>query len=321
MTTPGSEAGDVEEIDARTASDDVLGRFHAVELACHHELHPGEPVRSRDEAIAFYRHQPTTHTSCHWLADGGGASLYVHGPRAAFLHLLVEPRRRRHGIGGVLLGQAQRRARELGVDALRSSYTTDAGAAFATHVGAVAEARVVQSVLDLRAVELPEPRVPADFRLLTWLGRVPDEYLADFVEARAAMDDAPEPEGLDIPVWTAETVRASEESLGRRHREMRVTVAIAEDASIGAFTELRVSRGSTLGFTDDTGTVEVHRGKGLARAVKIESLRRLHADHPEVETVSTSNAEENIAMRHVNESIGFRPTVVVTSAVLVLAEP
>jgi len=320
MTTPVSKAGGVEEIDARTASDDVLERFHTVELACHHELHPGEPVRSRDEAIAFYRYQPTSHTSCHWLADGGGASLYVHGPRAAFLHLLVEPSRRRQGIGRVLLGQALRRARELDVDALRSSYTTGAGAAFAIRVGAAAEARVVQSVLDLRAVELPEPRVPADFRLLTWLGRVPDEYLVGFVEARAAMDDAPEPEGLEIPGWTAQTVRASEESLARRHREMRLTVAIEEGASIGAFTELRVSHGSTLGFTDDTGTVEAHRRKGLARAVKLESLRRLHADHPEVETVSTSNAEENTAMRHLNESIGFRPTVMVTSVVLVLAE-
>jgi GNAT superfamily N-acetyltransferase len=321
MTTPGSKAGDVEEIDARTASDDVLARFYAVELACHHELHPGEPVRSRDEAIAFYRYQPTTHTSCHWLADGGVASLYVHGPRATFLHLLVEPCRRGHGIGGVLLGQALRRARELGVEALRSSYTTDAGAAFATRVGAVAEARVVQSVLDLRAVELQQPQVPADFRLLTWLGRVPDEYLAGYVEARAAMDDAPRPEAMDVPGWTAQTVRASEESLARRHREMRLTVAIEEDASIGAFTELRVSRGSTLGFTDDTGTVEAHRRKGLARAVKIESLQRLHADHPEVETVSTSNAEENAVMRHLNESIGFQPTVLVTSVVLVLAAP
>jgi hypothetical protein len=71
MTSPGSKAGDVEEIDARTASDDVLGRFYAVELACHHEVHPGEPVRSRDEAIAYHRYQPTTHTSCHWLAAGG----------------------------------------------------------------------------------------------------------------------------------------------------------------------------------------------------------------------------------------------------------
>ena len=134
-------------------------------------------------------------------------------------------------------------------------------------------------------------------------------------------DDAPQPDGMDLPGWTARHVRASEDSLAQRHREMRLTVAIDDSASIRAFTELRVSRGSTLGFTDDTGTVATHRQKGLARAVKIESLRRLRADHPEVQIVSASNAEENAVMRHLNESIGFRPTAVVTSAVLDLADP
>jgi GNAT superfamily N-acetyltransferase len=165
-----SAAGDVEEIDARVASDDVLARFYALELACHDVLNPGEPIRSRHEAIAFYRYQPTTHTSCHWLADGGGASLYVHGPRAAFLHLLVAPGVRRRGIGRVLLDQVLRRARELDVQALRGSYATAAGAAFAARLGAMAETRVVRSVLDLPGAELPEPRVPTGFRLLTWLG-------------------------------------------------------------------------------------------------------------------------------------------------------
>ena len=97
------------------------------------------------------------------------------------------------------------------------------------------------------------------------------------------MDDAPSTDDLEFPTWTAEHVRASEESLAKRDREMRVTVAIRDDGEIGSFTELRVSRGSTLGFTDDTGTVAAHRGQGLARAVKAESLRRLRVDHPRVE--------------------------------------
>jgi mycothiol synthase len=314
-------AEEVEEIDARVASDAVLARFYALELECHDELSPGEPMRSSAEVVAFYRHQPTTHTSCHWLADGGSASLYVHGPRAAFLHLLVAPGVRRRGIGSVLLEQVLRRARELHVQALRGSYTTVAGAAFAAHSGAVAETRVVRSLLDLPAAELPEPRVPTGFLLLTWLGCVPAEHLPAYVDARTAMDDAPAAEGLDLPGWTAEDVRASEASLARRQREMRLTVAIDNDGAIGSFTELRVSRDSTLGFTDDTGTVAVRRGLGLARAVKIESLRRLRADHPEIRVVSTSNAEENSAMRRLNESLGFRTTTVATSAAFRLAEP
>jgi GNAT superfamily N-acetyltransferase len=311
-------ARDVEEIDARAASDDVLARFYAIELACHDELNPGEPVRSREEAIAFYRHQPTTRMSCHWLADGGSASLAVHGPRAAFLHLLVAPGARRRGIGNALFDRVLQRARELEVQELRVSYITTAGAAFAAQLGAVAETRAVRSLLDLPAAELPEPRVPAGFRLLTWLGRVPDEHLPAYVAARPAMDDA---DDLEFPDWTAETVRASEASLARRQREMRLTVAIDNDGAIGSFTELRVSRGSTLGFTDDTATVAARRLLGLARAVKLESLRRLRADHPEITVVSTSNAELNTPMRRLNESLGFRATTIATSAVLELAEP
>jgi RimJ/RimL family protein N-acetyltransferase len=132
------------------------------------------------------------------------------------------------------------------------------------------------------------------------------------------MDDAPGSAELAFPTATAERVRASEDSLLEREREMRVTVALAESGEIGAFTELRVSRGSILGFTDDTGTVAAHRGQGLAHAVKLESLRRLRADHPEVEVVTTMNAEENAAMRHINESVGFRAAATFTVATIAL---
>ena len=132
------------------------------------------------------------------------------------------------------------------------------------------------------------------------------------------MDDAPSPEGMEIPSSTGATIRASEELLARRDREMRLTVAMDDQGRVGAFTELRVSRGSRLGFTDDTGTVAARRRMGLARAAKLESLRRLRADHPEVEVVSTSNAEDNSVMRHLNESIGFRPTATLTGARLEL---
>jgi mycothiol synthase len=311
----------IEDADARSASDDVLARFHALEVACHEERNPGHPPRTVEEVIAFHRHLPTTQTSCHWLSDGGMAALYAHGPTATFLELRVDPARRRRGLGTALLERALDRCGEIGVEALRSVHSTPSGAAFAGAVGAVDEQRIVESLLDLRAAELPEPDPPEGFRLVTWIGRVPEEHLASYVVARAAMDDAPAPEGMDFPAWTAEKVRASEESLERRDREMRLTVAMNANGGIPSFTELRVSRGSTLGFTDDTGTVASQRGKGLARAVKIESLRRLRADHPELEVVTTSNAEENDVMRHLNESIGFRPSVVETLCVIDLGRP
>jgi GNAT superfamily N-acetyltransferase len=310
----------VEEIDARTAPDEVLSRFADIEHDTWHEHAPGEPLRTTAEVIAFYRHQPTSHTSCYWLADGGMAGLYVHGPTAAFLDVNVVADERRKGVGGALLDRVLERSRELGVQALHGHHTTPPGAAFASRHGFTDGQRIVRALLDLRSAELPSATPPDGWKLVTWLRRVPDEHLEAFVTARAAMDDAPSSDDLEFPTWTAATVRASEESLALRNREMRVTVAM-RDGEIGAFTELRVSRGSTLGFTDDTGTVAAHRGQGLARSVKLESLRRLRDDHPEIEVVSTSNAEENEAMRHLNERVGFRPSVIETMATLTLSVP
>jgi GNAT superfamily N-acetyltransferase len=309
----------VEEVDARTAPDEVLSRFAAIEHATWHEHAPGEPMRSTDEVIAFYRHQPTSHTSCHWLADGGLASLYVHGPSAAFADVHVSPILRRRGIGAALLERVLERSRELDVRAVHGHHSTPGGAAFAARFGFADGQRVVRSLLDLAQAELPEPELPGGWALAMWLRRVPEEHLAAFVTARAAMDDAPSSDGLEFPTWTASHVRASEESLALRNREMRVTVALRADGEIGAFSELRASMGSTMGFTDDTGTVAAHRGQGLARAVKLESLRRLREDHPEITVVSTSNAEENAAMRHVNERVGFRPSAIEVTATLDLS--
>jgi GNAT superfamily N-acetyltransferase len=242
----------------------------------------------------------------------------MHNPTTTFCEVLVHPERRRQGLGAALLERVVERCRELGVETLRGEHMTAEGTAFCAHVGAVDEQRLVRSVLDLPAAELGEPRVPDGFRLVNWLARVPDEHVDAYARARVAMDDAPAPEGMDYPTWGVAEVRASEESLRLREREMRLTVAMDDAGEIGSFTELRHSAGSVLGFTDDTGTVAAHRGKGLARAVKLESLRWLRDDHPEIEVVTTRNAEENAVMRGLNESVGFRPTVVETTAALAL---
>jgi mycothiol synthase len=302
----------VEEIDARTAADEVLARFAELERVCSPELAPGEPPRTTAEVIAFIRHPPEFVETFHWLAgDEACAGLWMHGPAATFARVLVHPDHRRRGLGALLVDAVRGRCKECGVKTLFADHSTPAGAAFAARFGAVDGQSIVRSVLDLRA-ELPAPVVPDGYRLATWLARVPDEHVLSFAHARAAMDDAPAPEGFEMPAESVERIRAMEDSLIVRNRELRVTVAMDEAGEVASFTDLRVSPGSALVFTDDTGTVAAHRGRGLARAVKLESLRRVRVDHPEATVATTMNAEENVAMRHINASIGFRPTVTVT---------
>lgn len=70
--------------------------------------------------------------------------------------------------------------------------------------------------------------------------------------------------------------------------------------------------------TDDTTTVPAARGRGLALAVKIESLRRLRAERPDVERVGTKNAEQNEAILAINRKLGFVPVLTLTASVVTL---
>jgi GNAT superfamily N-acetyltransferase/predicted GNAT family acetyltransferase len=313
----------IREIDAARAPLEDLLALHGVEQSCLPDLMPGERGQSAEEAIAFMRHVPAAEPRPRWLAESdgqpvGAAALFVHGPSFAYGQVLVRPESRRLGVGSALLAVLSDAARAQGLRSFFGHHATEAGAAFAAHAGAIDDQRDVRSVLELRSAELPPPVVPAGWVLRSWVGRAPDELAPSFVTARDAMNDAPTPGGQATARFTIDELRDLEETAARRGREIRVTVALDEAGEVGAFTDVRVSPSSPDASTDDTATVAWARGRGLATAVKLESLRLLRAEHPVVERVSTMNAELNTAMRHINTAIGFVPTSTLTTAVLTL---
>jgi mycothiol synthase len=308
----------VRELDAASAADEELLALHALEEACGP---PGEPFRAPALSLAYYRHGTGGAVRRRWLAEddgilAGSAVLLVHGPAFVYVEILVHPEQRRRGIGSALLGTVRRAARDEGIRSFFGHHWGEAGAAFAAHIGARDDQRDIRAVLDLRTALLPAPAVPAGWRLLSWVGPAPDELVASFAAARDAMNDAPAPAGVEGWTTTVEEVRRIEQTAAARGREIRVTVAVDDHDEIGAFTDLRATPGDAAAATDDTAVIASARGLGLARAVKVESLRRLRAERPEVETVSTMNAEHNAAMRHINTQIGFVPTSTLTTTVL-----
>jgi GNAT superfamily N-acetyltransferase len=313
----------VREIDPPSAPVEVVEALYALEVEAHDELLPLEPVREHDEAVSFWRNPPRGEKRRHWIAEvdgqaAGMAGLYIYGPAFVFVEVFVASAHRRRGIGTALLDVVCAAAREDEITSFFADHATEGGAAFAAHHGAIDDQREVRSLLRLREATLPEPTVPEGYTLRSWIGSCPDELVESYAAARGAMSDAPAPGGAELDDATVDSVRRSEDTALRRGREIRVTVALDPDGSIVSFTDVRLAPGGTTVNTDDTGTLARARGEGLARAVKLESLRRLREDRPEVEIVITMNAEQNGAMRHVNTTIGFVPTATLTSTVLTL---
>jgi GNAT superfamily N-acetyltransferase len=309
----------VEEIDARTAPDEILLAIHEIEAACTLE----RPFRPATLSFAYYRH---------W-SDGirrrfvarregeidGAAVLMVPSPTFALTEIFVRPAARRRGLGAALLEAVEVAAREEGMSSFFGHHATEEGAAFAHVMGGVDGQREVASEARLREADIPEPVLPAGWRLRSWRGAAPEELIETYARARAAIDDAPAPGDFTLGNIDVEWVRNMEKTAADRNREIWATVAIDERGEIGSFTDVRTSPApSPVAGTDDSATAAWARRRGLATAVKCESLRLLRESRPDVEVVRTLNAEENLGMRTVNTRAGFIPTYVRTTTVVTL---
>jgi GNAT superfamily N-acetyltransferase len=233
------------------------------------------------------------------------------------LELAVYPAERRKGIGSRLLAAAIEAARNNDAQLMLADAT--AGAAgdhfLASHgftVGLTLYfARLPVAGIDdgvlASALEADHP----GYRLESWLGVVPDRLAETFAQARSAMDDAPVGDiDYGTETWDVERTRYVARVVEDRGDHLW-TVAAVESATgrIVGFTELVVP-GSGDGDAQHYGTAVLaeHRGHGLARWMKAESIRQARDHYPDLAGLLTDMADTNTAMRHLNDAFGYRTT-------------
>ncbi len=260
-----------------------------------------------------------------WLAvdQGSAAGWYrLHLPSRenldqAGLELLVHPAERRRGLGLALLRHAAGRAaaHERAVFNGGARHGS-AGEAFACSVGAKPGLVEVQRVLDLGRLEkgkLARLRGPAElaaagYSLQSWAGPIPEEFLGDVAALYNAMGDAPRDPEIAHQEWDAQRIREHVNGL-RPHYGLRDYTLVArhdDTGELAALSEMGVDPATPgWGFQMNTVVIRKHRGHRLGLLVKLAMMELLATTEPQLERISTWNAEVNEHMIAINEAIGY----------------
>jgi GNAT superfamily N-acetyltransferase len=235
----------------------------------------------------------------------------------AVVSLMVHPAARRRGLGTALLRHAAGQAAEAGRSVLAGGVFQDsAGSAFAAAAGGtlgLVEARRLQVISSLPAGRVAALRGQAEraatgYSLVSWDGRVPDEYVGRYATLVNAMADAPHDAGEEPEVWDADRVRADADVMERQGRRF-LAVAARHDASgeLAALTEVEPDP-DNLGWGHQQVTVVIreHRGHRLGLLVKTAMLDLLAEAEPGLDRIVTGNAAVNQHMIAINEALGYR---------------
>ncbi|MFI7577646.1 GNAT family N-acetyltransferase [Micromonospora sp. NPDC049497] len=206
----------------------------------------------------------------------------------------VHPDHRRRGLGQALTTRALDHVTALGVRRIRTWAQPDS-LPFARRNGFTPSREVRYSALNLRPAP-PAPEPPSGVLVHPLAGL--DPRRVHRLEAAAATD---EPNDVPFERVTYENwVWDVWENLGL---DREASTAVEVDGELVSFS--LVKRDGDRMWSDYTGTLPEHRGRGLALLAKQTSLHRAAARG--IRVAYTSNDEANAPMLAVNARLGYRP--------------
>jgi len=220
-------------------------------------------------------------------------------PGQAFLNVSVLPEARRSGVGSALLHAGEQSLAGLGATHAAGWADDEPGAlAFAAGHGYTRGRQAHFAGLDLTAGLPPVPPVPAGVELRTAADFLDDPYPVYLVDIDAAQD---EPGDLDVEDQPYEEWLA--EIWHRPDLDHHLTTVACVDGVPAAFSAVQTD-GATRYWSAFTATRSAHRGRGLAKLAKTDSLHRARAAG--LTAAYTNNDGTNAPMLAINTALGYR---------------
>ncbi|WP_336646663.1 GNAT family N-acetyltransferase [Microbacterium sp. USHLN186] len=321
--------------------------WHAYAAAKHADMGEDALVWTLEESRAeMQQHSATTERRTYVaLRDGAvvGAGSLALGLKdnlhAAALGVTVPAEHRQRGVGSALLAYIEAEARDAGRRTFRAETAWPAAApadgsgqpgidfarrhGYALALGDL-QNRLTLPVPDRMIAELlheapheaepttvPESASPAaGYDIRSWVGPVPEEFVAEWAALDAVLDTEAPTGDLDIEAGVADVAdhRADEALQQAQGRTSFGTVAVAPDGRVAAYTQLVVSGDDGNAYQWGTLVRHEDRGHGLGLRVKLVNLRMLQQHSPHVPRIYTYNAESNAHMLAVNTRLGFVAT-------------
>src|SRR3954471_12023438 len=226
-------------------------------------------------------------------AGAAGIDIWA-GAETGWASVTVTGDRRREGIGAALGDALLEHLRALGVTTV-TTFTrhTDENERWVTARGWARALAGPLIAIDPRRV--PEPQLPEGFRCVALADLTPDVVYPAVYEATMDEPSAVPRETFPYDEFTREWDDPD--------IDLAASAATVHGDRVVAFSFIKTA--GDRGQHGFTGTARDYRGRGLATAAKRHALRAAAARG--VTRVTTSNAEENTAMRAINRRLGFEP--------------
>ncbi|HEY0689561.1 MAG TPA: GNAT family N-acetyltransferase [Kribbella sp.] len=228
------------------------------------------------------------------------ASLPAPEDQAARIRVSVQvpPAERGRGIGGALAEAITRTARQAGGHELLTAVDDDdASRGFATRRGFTINRKLTHARVSLTAVPEPAP-VPDGLRLVDYDSLDPRQvWTASAVVAEG------DPSGLS-------SVAPYDEWLVTdwNHPDLRrdLSISLLDGDTVVSFVTTTADPARGVIWSNLTGTIPSHRGRGLAKVVKSAALTR--SRDAGLTDAFTGNDAGNVPMLAVNQWLGYQPT-------------